>query len=107
MHINRVKPPCPRTQVRGHADIYSFPLKTVILPHAIFSPEFPDGCEVKSSGAAWIITVLPATSLTENLSVKTAANAYPLLPKSGGRSPAWAGWAHPPGLHHGFHKLRQ
>lgn len=33
-----------------------------IFPQAIFSPEFPEGWEVKSSGLLWMTRVRPSTS---------------------------------------------
>lgn len=63
-------------------------LVLTILPQAIFSPEFPDGWVVKSSGEPRMITVLPITSSTENLSVRKDKNAMPPTTNKGGISPA-------------------
>ena len=63
----------------------------LFLHQAIFLPEFPLGCVVKSSGCECIITVLPIISFTVNLFIKTDIKAYPLFEKSGGKSPAWYG----------------
>ena len=42
-----------------------------ITPQAIFSPELPAGCEVKSSGLRCIITTRLSISRMLNLSVST------------------------------------
>lgn len=63
----------------------------LITPQAILPSELPDGCVVKSSGFAWMITVLPITSFILNRSVSIAYHAYPLSEKRGGRSPACSG----------------
>lgn len=59
-----------------------------ITPQPIRAPELPDGSVIKSSGAAWITTVLPIISETVKRSVYTALKANPSFEKSGGRSPA-------------------
>ncbi len=46
-----------------------------IRPQAILAPELPAGWVVKSSGCAWMMTVLPATSSIEKRLVKNARNA--------------------------------
>ena len=43
----------------------------VIIPQAILSPAFPEGCVLKSSGILWIITVFPIISERVKRSVKT------------------------------------
>lgn len=60
-----------------------------ITPQAIFSPEFPEGWVVKSSGEEWIIMVRPKISSGVTRAVKTEPKAKPLLEKRGGRSPLW------------------
>ena len=59
-----------------------------MTPHAIFMPEFPAGCEVKSSDEEWIRMVFPMISVTVKRSVKTFIHAYPPFENNGGRSPA-------------------
>lgn len=67
--------------------IHSYLAVGSITPQAIFSPALPEGEVVKSSGEAWIITVLPMISRRVNLLVKNIENALPFAPKSGGKSP--------------------
>ena len=62
-----------------------------ITPQAIRAPELPDGSLLRSSVSECIITERPTTSSGDNLSVRNALHAYPLFPKSGGRSPECAG----------------
>lgn len=38
----------------------------LIMPQPIFSPAFPDGCVLKSSGILWIMTLLPMISDIRN-----------------------------------------
>ena len=59
-----------------HYHLHRFP-EAVIIPHLSFSPAFPDGCVVKSSGLPWMMTVFPMTSDNENRSDRNTENAHP------------------------------
>ena len=59
-----------------------------IIPHAIFSPEFPDGCVEKSSGDKCMTTGFPTTSDTVKRFVRHTDKAFPSALKRGGKSPA-------------------
>lgn len=48
---------------------FAIGLNLSITPQAIFSPDSPEGCVVKSSTPEWIIIVLPRMSLKLNLAV--------------------------------------
>lgn len=64
----------PNTAENARLSVYfllSFPFHPIwISPQAIFFPELPAGCVVKSSGPLWTTTVRPITSAGVNRLVK-------------------------------------
>ena len=72
-HRNHQHSSASSESIRRSASIAERPSHLLSMtPHAIFSPAFPAGCEVKSSGPPWITTVFPITFSARKRSVRTA-----------------------------------